>query len=283
MSKIKKETIEANGFSIQIYTEDFKNDYISLTDIAKYRNSDDPRFVIQNWMRNRNTLEFIGLWEVLNNENFNRVQFDTFRNESGLNRFTMTPQKWIDSTNAIGIISKAGRYGGTYAHYDIAMEFASWLSPEFKLYIIQDYKRLKSDENSKLSLSWNINREISKINYKIHTEAIKEYLLSDLTNEQLSYKYANESDMLNVALFNKRSKQWREENPELKGNIRDYSSLNELLVLSNMESYNAILISKGIEQKERMIELRKLAKAQLLALEKLNSTGIKKLEDKTKK
>lgn len=283
MSKIKKETIEANGFSIQIYTEDFKNDYISLTDIAKYRNSDDPRFVIQNWMRNRNTLEFIGLWEVLNNENFNRVQFDTFRNESGLNRFTMTPQKWIDSTNAIGIISKAGRYGGTYAHYDIAMEFASWLSPEFKLYIIQDYKRLKSDENSKLSLSWNINREISKINYKIHTEAIKEYLLSDLTNEQLSYKYANEADMLNVALFNKRSKQWREENPELKGNIRDYSSLNELLVLSNMESYNAILISKGIEQKERMIELRKLAKAQLLALEKLNSTGIKKLEDKTKK
>ena len=163
------------------------------------------------------------------------------------------------------------------------MEFASWLSPEFKLYIIQDYKRLKSDENSKLSLSWNINREISKINYKIHTEAIKEYLLSDLTNEQLSYKYANEADMLNVALFNKRSKQWREENPELKGNIRDYSSLNELLVLSNMESYNAILISKGIEQKERMIELRKLAKAQLLALEKLNSTGIKKLEDKTKK
>ena len=283
MSKIKKETIEANGFSIQIYTKDFKNDYISLTDIAKYRNSDDPRFVIQNWMRNRNTLEFIGLWEVLNNENFNRVQFNTFRNESGLNRFTMTPQKWIDSTNAIGIISKAGRYGGTYAHYDIAMEFASWLSPEFKLYIIQDYKRLKSDENSKLSLSWNINREISKINYKIHTEAIKEYLLSDLTNEQLSYKYANEADMLNVALFNKRSKQWREENPGLKGNIRDYSSLNELLVLSNMESYNAILISKGIEQKERMIELRKLAKAQLLALEKLNSTGIKKLEDRTKK
>ena len=283
MSKIKKETIEANGFSIQIYTKDFKNDYISLTDIAKYRNSDDPRFVIQNWMRNRNTLEFIGLWEVLNNENFNRVQFDTFRNESGLNRFTMTPQKWIDSTNAIGIISKAGRYGGTYAHYDIAMEFASWLSPEFKLYIIQDYKRLKSDENSKLSLSWNINREISKINYKIHTEAIKEYLLSDLTNEQLSYKYANEADMLNVALFNKRSKQWREENPGLKGNIRDYSSLNELLVLSNMESYNAILISKGIEQKERMIELRKLAKSQLLALEKLNSTGIKKLENITKK
>ena len=283
LKRIKKDTIEAQGFSIQIYTEDFKNDYISLTDIAKYRNSDDPRFVIQNWMRNRNTLEFIGLWEALNNENFNRVQFDTFRNEAGLNRFTMTPQKWIESTNAIGIIAKAGRYGGTYAHYDIAMEFASWLSPEFKLYIIQDYKRLKSDENSRLSLGWNLNREISKINYKIHTDAIKEYLLADLTNEQLSYKYASEADMLNVALFNKRAKQWRDENPELKGNMRDYASLNELLVLANMESYNAVLISKGMEQKERMIELRKLARTQLGSLEKLDSIGLKSLEDKTKK
>ena len=253
MSKIKKDVIEAKGFSIQIYTEDFKNDYISLTDIAKYRNTDDPRFVIQNWMRNRNTLEFIGLWEVLNNENFNRVQFDTFKSEAGLNRFTMTPQKWIDFTNAIGIISKSGRYGGTYAHYDLAMEFASWISAEFKLYIIQDYKRLKSDENSKLSLNWNLNREISKINYKLHTDAIKEYLLSALTKEQLSYKYASEADMLNVVLFNKRAKQWKEENPKLKGNMRDYASLNELLVLANMESYNAILISKGMEQKERMI------------------------------
>ena len=233
-------------------------------------------------MRNRNTLEFIGLWEVLNNENFNRVQFDTFRNEAGLNRFTMTPQKWIDSTNAIGIISKSGRYGGTYAHYDLAMEFASWISPEFKLYIIQDYKRLKSDKNSKLSLAWNLNREISKINYKIHTDAIKDYLLKDLTNEQLSYKYASEADMLNVALFNRRAKQWREENPDLKGNMRDYASLNELLVLANMESYNAILIGKGMDQKDRMIELRKLARTQLMSIEKLNNTGIKSLENKVK-
>lgn len=283
MSKLKKDTIEAKGFAIQIYTEDFKNDYISLTDIAKYRNREDPRFVIQNWMRNRNTLEFVGLWEVLNNENFNRVQFDTFRNESGLNRFIMTPQKWIESTNAIGIIAKSGRYGGTYAHPDIAMEFASWISAEFKLYLIQDYKRLKSDENSKLSLSWNLNREISKINYKIHTDAIKEYLLSDLTNEQLLYKYASEADMLNVALFNKRSKQWRDENPKLKGNMRDYASINELLILANMESYNAVLITKGIEQKERMIELRKLARTQFLSLEKLNFVGLKSLEDKSKK
>lgn len=280
MSKIKKDQISAKGFSIQVYTEDFKNDYISLTDIARYKNTDDPRFVIQNWMRNRNTLEFIGLWEVLNNPNFNRVQFDTFRNEAGLNRFTMTPGKWIESTDAIGIVSKAGRYGGTYAHYDIAMEFASWLSPEFKLYIIQDYKRLKEDENSKLSLTWNLHREISKINYKIHTDAIKEYLLKNLTNEQLSFKYASEADMLNVALFNKRAKQWREENPDLKGNMRDYASLNELLVLANMESYNAILIGKGVDQKDRMIELRKLARTQLLSLEKLGDGGIKKLEGK---
>ena len=280
MSKINKEQISAKGFSIQIYTEDFKNDYISLTDIAKYKNTDDPRFVIQNWMRNRNTLEFMGLWEILNNPNFNRVQFDTFRNEAGLNRFTMTPQKWIDSTNAIGIISKSGRYGGTYAHYDLAMEFASWISPEFKLYIIKDYKRLKSDGNSRLSLEWNLNREISRINYKIHTDAIKEYLLKDLTNEQLSYKYANEADMLNVALFNKKAKEWREENQNLKGNMRDYASLNELLVLANMESYNAVLISKGMEQKERMIELRKLARTQLMSLKKLGDSSIKKLEGK---
>ena len=279
MPKVKKDTIEAKGLSIQVYTEDFKNDYISLTDIARYKNSDDPRFVIQNWMRNRNTLEFIGLWEALNNSNFNRVQFDTFRNEAGLNRFTITPQKWIESTNAIGIIAKPGRYGGTYAQYDIAMEFASWISPEFKLYIIQDYKRLKADENSALSLGWNLNREISKINYKIHTDAIKAYLLNDFTNEQLSYKYASEADMLNVALFNRRAKQWRDENPTLKGNMRDYASLNELLVLANMESYNAMLISKGIEQKERMIELRALARLQLASLEKLNSKNLVNVQE----
>ena len=280
MSNMKKDTIEAKGLSIQVYTEDFKNDYISLTDIAKYKNTDDPRFVIQNWMRNRNTLEYIGLWEILNNPNFNRVQFDTFKNEAGLNRFTMTPQKWIDLTNAIGIISKSGRYGGTFAHKDIAFKFASWLSAEFELYIIKDYQRLKDDENSKLSLNWNLNREISKINYKIHTDAIKTYLLGDLTKEQLSYKYASEADMLNVALFNKRAKEWREENPKLKGNIRDYASLNELLILANMESYNAILIEKGIKQKERMIELRKLTRRQMTSLEKLNDSGIKRLEGK---
>ena len=277
MSRIKKEQISAKGFSIQVYTEDFKNDYISLTDIAKYKNTDDPRFVIQNWMRNRNTLEFLGLWETINNPNFKGVEFDSFRKEAGTNAFTLSPQRWIENTNAIGIVSRSGRGGGTFAHPDIAMEFASWISAEFKLYLIQDYKRLKSDENSRLSLSWNLHREISKINYKIHTDAIKEYLLSDLTNEQLSFKYASEADMLNVALFNKMAKQWREENLDLKGNMRDYASLNELLVLANMESYNAILIAKGVEQKERMIELRKLARTQMLSLEKLDS-NIKKLK-----
>ena len=280
MSKVKKDTIEAKGFAIQIYTEDFKNDYISLTYIARYKNVHEPKDVVKNWLRVRDTIEFLGLWETIHNPNFKGVEYDSFRKEAGTNAFTLSPQRWIENTNAIGIVSKSGRGGGTFAHPDIAMEFASWISAEFKLYLIQDYKRLKSDENSKLSLGWNLNREISKINYKIHTDSIKEYLLKDLTNEQLSYKYASEADMLNVALFNKRAKQWREENPDLKGNMRDYASLNELLVLANMESYNAILIGKGVEQKERMIELRKLARTQLISLEKLGDSGIKKLEGK---
>ena len=282
MSMVKKDTIEAKGFAIQIYTEDFKNDYISLTDIARYKNVHEPKDVVKNWLRVRDTIEFLGLWETIHNPDFKGVEFDSFRKEAGTNAFTLSPQRWIEKTNAIGIVSKSGRGGGTFAHPDIAMEFASWISAEFKLYLIQDYKRLKSDENSKLSLGWNLNREISKINYKIHTDAIKEYLLKDLTNEQLSYKYASEADMLNVALFNKRAKQWREENPDLKGNMRDYASLNELLVLANMESYNAILIGKGMDQKERMIELRKLARTQLMSIEKLNNTGIKNLENKVK-
>ena len=283
MSKVKKDTIEAKGFAIQIYTENFKNDYISLTDIARYKNVHEPKDVVKNWLRVRDTIEFLGLWETIHNPNFKGVEFDSFRNEAGTNAFTLSPQRWIENTNAIGIVSKSGRGGGTFAHPDIAMEFASWISAEFKLYLIQDYKRLKGDENSKLSLGWNLNREISKINYKIHTDALKEYLLKDLTNEQLSFKYASEADMLNVALFNKRAKQWRKENPDLKGNMRNYASLNELLVLANMESYNAVLIGKGMEQKERMIELRKLARNQLMSIEKLNNIGIKNLEDKSKK
>ncbi len=275
---MKKEKIDVMGLEIQVYTEDFENDYISLTDIAKYKNTDDPRFVIQNWLRNRNTIEFIGLWETVHNPNFNRVQFDTVRADAGLNRFTMTPSKWISLTDAIGMVSKSGRYGGTYAHSDIALEFASWISAEFKLYFIVDYKRLKTDENSRMSLTWNLHREVSKINYKLHTDAIKTYLLGELTKEQLSFTYASEADMLNVALFNMTAKEWRTKNKDLKGNIRDHASLNELLVLSNMESYNAIMISNGTSQSDRMIQLRKLARTQLIALERLSDTSIKKLE-----
>lgn len=276
MPKTSKDKIEAQGFEIQVYTKDFRNDYISLTDIAKYK-SDEPNDVIRNWLRNKDTIQFLGLWETLNNPSFNPVEFDGFRNDAGSNAFTLSPQKWIEATGAIGLVSKAGRYGGTFAHSDIALEFASWISPEFKLYIVQDYKRLKSDENSRLSLSWNLHREISRINYQIHTDAVKAYLLDDLTDAQLSYRYASEADLLNVAVFNMRAKQWRDQNPDLKGNVRDYASLDELLVLANMESYNAILIEKGYSQKDRLIELRKLVRTQMTSLEAMERNELNKL------
>ncbi|TNH06405.1 KilA-N domain-containing protein, partial [Pasteurellaceae bacterium Phil11] len=239
MSLIKKDQISAKGLTIQVYTEDLKNDYISLTDIARYKNVAEPNVVVANWIRNYNTIEYLGIWERLNNDNFNPLEFEGFLKEAGSNTFTLSPLKWINTTGAIGLYVKVGRGGGTFAHKDIAFKFASWISAEFELYIIKDYQRLKNDENSKLSLNWNLHREISKINYKIHTDAIKTYLLADLTKEQLSYQDASEADMLNVALFNKPAKQWRVENPKLKGNMRDYASLSELLVLANMESYNA--------------------------------------------
>lgn len=279
MGKVIKETIHAKGIDIGIYTTNFENEFISLTDIAKYRNEDDPRFVIQNWMRNRNTIEFLGVWEELHNSNFNRVQFEAVKNEAGLNRFVMTPTKWITQMSAIGIISKAGRYGGTYAHSDIAMSFAAWISPEFQLYIMKDYRRLKNDENSRLSLNWNLNREISKLNYKIHTDAIKENLLPpELTPAQISYKYASEADMLNVVLFGMTAKQWRDENPNKKGNMRDAATIHQLLVLSNLESYNAVLIAQGKGQEERMQLLRQLVMQQLKTLESLNMNNLPRLE-----
>ncbi len=275
-----KETITAKGLKIGIYTEDFQNEFISLTDIAKYK-SDDPTAVIQNWMRNRDTVEFLGLWETLHNPDFKPLEFEGFRKQAGLNAFTLSPTKWIESVNAIGIISKAGRYGGTYAHSDIAFEFASWISAEFKLYIIKDYKRLKNDENSKLSLNWNLNRELSKINYKIHTDAIKENLIPpELTQVQRSITYANEADMLNVALFGMTAKEWRETNPDKSGNIRAYATLNQLLVLANMESYNAILINQSIPQQERLVLIRDLVVKQLEATEKITLSGLKQLEAK---
>ena len=269
-----KETIHAKGLDIAIYTENFQDEFISLTDIARYK-SDEPKDVIKNWMRNKDTIEFLGLWESLHNESFKGVEFDSFRNQAGSNAFTLSPQKWIEATNAVGIISKSGRYGGTFAHSDIAFEFASWISAEFKLYIIKDYKRIKSDENSRLSLNWNLNREISKLNYRIHTDAIKENLLPpDLLPTQISFTYASEADILNVALFGKTAKQWRDENPEKKGNIRDDATLNQLLVLANMESYNAILIVQGGSQSERLVALHDLAVKQLKTLAGFSTSGL---------
>lgn len=279
MGKIVKDVLKAKGIDISIYTKDFENEFISLTDIAKYRNEDDPRFVIQNWMRNRNTIEFLAVWEELHNPEFNRVQFDAVRNEAGLNRFVMTPTKWITQMNAIGIVSKAGRYGGTYAHTDIAMAFATWISPEFQLYIMKDYRRLKTDENSRLSLGWNLKREIPKLNYRIHTSAIKENLIPpELTRQQISYKYASEADMLNVVLFGKTAKEWREEHPDMKGNMRDEATIHQLLVLANVESYNAVLITQGKRQEERMRLLRELVVQQLRTLESLGISELPQLQ-----
>ncbi|MCI8670276.1 MAG: KilA-N domain-containing protein [Lachnospiraceae bacterium] len=277
MEKIVKDTLHANGIDIGIYTQDFENEFISLTDIAKYK-SDDPTAVIQNWMRNRDVIEFLGLWENLHNADFNPLEFEGFKKQAGANAFTMSPKKWVENTNAIGIVSKAGRYGGTYAHSDIAMSFATWISPEFQLYIMKDYRRLKTDENSRLSLNWNLNREISKINYRIHTDAIKENLIPpELTPAQMAYTYANEADMLNVVLFGKTAKQWKDENPTVKGNMRDVATLNQLLVLANLESYNAVLINQRKKQKERMELLRQLAVQQLQTLESVSLNNLSKL------
>ena len=280
MPKIVKEMIHAKGIDIGIYTEDFQSEYISITDIARYK-SDEPKDVIKNWMRGKDTLEFLGLWEQLHNSNFKGVEFDSFRTQAGSNAFTMSPKKWIETTNAIGIVSKSGRYGGTYAHSDIAFEFASWISPEFKLYIIKDYKRLKSEENSRLSLNWNLNRELSKLNYRIHTDAIKANLIPpELTSAQISYTYASEADMLNVVLFGKTAKQWRDENQNETGNIRDQATIYQLLVLSNMESYNAILIQQGKSQEERMKLLHELAVQQMTTMSTLDLKKLPGIEVK---
>ncbi|MBA4698429.1 MAG: KilA-N domain-containing protein [Ruminococcus sp.] len=282
MAKVPvKETIHAKGVDINIYTVDFENEFISLTDIARYK-SDEPNDVIRNWLRNRDTIEFLGLWESLHNPNFKPVEFDGFRKQAGLNVFTLSPMKWITSVNAIGLVSKAGRYGGTYAHSDIAFEFASWISAEFKLYIIKDYKRLKKDENSRLSLDWNLHRKLSKINYRIHTDAIKERLIPpELTSCQISMKYASEADMLNVAVFGMTAKQWREKNPGKKGNIRDEANINQLLVLANMESYNAILIEQGKSQSDRLVTIRNSVVKQLETLDSISEKALSKLGEKS--
>lgn len=252
--------------------------YISLTDMARSKDPQRTNYIIQNWMRNRNTIEFIGLWEIIHNPDFKRIEFDAFKNESGLNSFSLTPQRWIDTTNAIGIISKSGRYGGTFAHQDIAFEFASWISPEFKLYLLVEFQRLKDEEAKTKSLEWNLQRTLAKINYKIHTDAVKEYLVTvPVTKEQENIIYASEADLLNVALFGMTAKEWRDNNTDKDGNIRDYSSLEQLVVLSNLESINSMLIEQGLTQKERLIKLNKIAISQIKSL--IEKSVIKKTEE----
>ncbi len=253
-----------------------KIDFISLTDIARAKNPDEPKDVVKNWLRSRTTIEFLGLWEQINNNNFKGVEFDSFKREAGLNSFTLSPSKWIEKTNAIGIISKVGRYGGTYAHKDIAFEFASWISAEFKLFLIKEFQRLKEEEISSKSLEWNLSRSLSKINYKIHTDAIKEHIIPKLLNRtDINLTYANEADILNMALFGMTAKQWRDINKDKKGNLRDYASVEQLIVLSNLESLNSLLIAQNISQHDRLIQLNQMAISQMKSL--LNNNSLKKL------
>ena len=264
----KNRTITVQGFDIVWYEANY-NDYISLTDIARYKDAENTDTIIQNWLRNRNTIELLGFWESIYNPNFKPLEFEGFRKQAGLNSFVMTPKKWIESTNAIGIVSKSGRYGGTFAHKDIALEFASWISIEFKLFIIKEFQRLKENETSQLKLEWNLQRTLSKINYHIHTDAIRDNLIpKEITKQQANFVYADEADLLNVALFGLTAKEWRESNPDKKGNVRDYASLEQLVVLSNMESINALLIEQGIVPSERLKELNKVAITQMKSLVK---------------
>jgi len=262
----KNTSIEVRGTSVKIQAVG-TDDYICLTDIAKSKNAAHPDDLIRNWLRNRNSLELLGIWEQLHNPDFNPVEFDGIRKQSGLNSFTLTPKQWIEKTAAIGLQSKAGRYGGTYAHKDIAFEFASWVSVEFKLYLIKDFQRLKDDENERLSLSWDLNRTLSKINYRIHTDAIKSELIpAEVSKAQAAATYASEADMLNVALFSCTAKEWRDRNPNLKGNIRDHSSIEQLLVLANIESMNAEFIHMQLKAPDRLRKLNAIAIRQMQSL-----------------
>ena len=253
--------ITVNDLSVRVIS--FNDaDYLSLTDMLKAK---DGEFFFSNWMRNRNTIEFLGIWEKVNNPNFNCAEFDTIKSVAGLNNFRLSAKEWMERTNAVGIIAKPGRYGGTYAHKDIAFEFAMWISPEFKVYLIREFQRLKEREQA--LIGWSAKRELSKINYRIHTDAIKEHLLPpEITPKQASIVYANEADVLNVAMFGMTAKQWRDANPDKKGNIRDYAAINELICLSNMESLNAVFIEQGLPQSERLIKLNQIAIHQMQVL-----------------
>lgn len=281
MSKTK---LNVNELEIVLYKQN-EEEFISLTDMAKFRDSERTNYIIQNWMRTRSTIEFLGLWEQLKNPNFNSIEFDAFRNESGSNSFSLTPKRWIESTNSIGIISKSGRYGGTFAHKDIAFEFASWISPTFKLYLITEYQRLKEVETNQYNLEWNVKRILSKTNYYIHTDAIKNFILPDKNYEKEKewLIYAEETDLLNVVLFHCTAKDWRDANPDLAKkslNIRDIASINELAILSNLETLNAQMIKEKISKNERFLKLKEIAKYQLSVLnEKDFMKTLKKLNE----
>ncbi|MBR3116908.1 MAG: KilA-N domain-containing protein [Bacilli bacterium] len=258
-------TIKVNNLDIKIIRIN-NIEYISLTDLARYADKNEPRLPIRDWMRNKEVISYLGLWENINNPNFNRGEFAPFKNEAGSNTFKMSPSKWIKNTNAIGIISKSGRYdSGTFAHPDIAFEFASWLSPEFKLYLIQEFQRLKKNEAYQNKIEWSANRTLAKVNYLIHTDAIKNYIVPTLTDKQLHFVYAEEADVINVALFGMTAKEWRDNNPDLAktGNIRDYTDLIHLIILNNLEITNSVLIKDNISQKERLIRLNESARNQM--------------------
>ncbi len=270
-------TITIKNINIQIKISKENNDYICLTDMARFQNPIEPKDVVKNWMRTIFTMDFMGIWERMNNPHFKGVEFDHFRKEAGTNSFTMSPEKWIKGVNAIGIIARRGNNGGTYAHKDIAFEFATWLSPEFKLYLIKEFERLKVDEGRRLSIGWNLNRTLSKLNYHIHTDAIREHIIpASLSKEQENFIYADEADVLNVSLFGKTAKQWRDENKNKDGNIRDYASIEQLLVLANMESINAEFIRMGLTQKERLLKLNQTAIIQIKSL--LRNDTVKRLQ-----
>lgn len=267
--KSKNNKIAVKGVEVS-YLRTNQEDYICITDIARFKNPDAPADIIKNWLRNKNTIELLGLWEKLHNPDFKLVEFDQFKNEAGYNHFVLSPQKWIESTHAIGIQSKSGRYGGTFAHIDIALEFASWVSVEFKFYLIKEFQYLKSQQARELD--WNIKRKLTKINYRIHTDAIKENLIPNhLTPQQISYVYANEADVLNMALFGKTARQWREENPDDRGNIRDFANVSQLVCLANLENLNAVFINEGMPQSERLVKLNQIAIGQMRILLKSNT------------
>lgn len=273
MPKDKKSTIKVQGTAITIISHK-EDDFISLTDMVK--NFDGGSALIEQWLKNKDTVLFLGIWEQINNPDFNSIEFEGIKSEAGRNSFYLSTKKWLKATNAKGLIASAGRYGGTYAHKDIAFEFGSWLSPEFKLYLIKEFQRLKEDENKRLSLDWNLNRTLAKLNYRIHTDAIKTHIIPpSITKEQESFVYASEADVFNVALFGKMAKQWRDENPSREGNIRDYATIEQLLVLANIESMNAEFIRMGLSQLGRLRKLNQIAILQLQSL--IGNVNIKKL------